>query len=124
MELIPITAGGQTGNNTHAGVPIVGYSALAFEFVVEVAGATPTVTWKIQASPDDLSVTDGNAHWYDLGYITDATDTISVATRTATAAGAQIEFISNPVARQYRRFRLVTTANTNVTYRGEAYRIP
>lgn len=122
-EQVLLAPAGSTGNNTHASVHIEGYDALAFEFVVEAAGATPTVTWKIQASPDDVSVSDANAHWYDLGYVTDASDTISQATRTATAVGAQIEFLSNPVARKYRRFRAVSTANTNVTYRVEAYRV-
>lgn len=122
-ELIPVAPSGSTGNNTHTGVHIEGYDSVAFQFVVEVAGATPTITWKIQASPDDLSVSDVNAHWYDLGYVTDGSDTISQATITQTAVGGKIVFLSNPVARMYRRFRVVTTANTNVTYRTEAYRV-
>jgi|SRR5581483_3159294 len=125
-ELIPLTASAQTGNNTHAGVQINSYNAIAFQLVAEAVGATPTITWKIQASVDDLSVSDGNARWFDVGYITDASDTISTTTRTfgsPSAGQSQVSFLSNPVARKYRRWRVVTSANTNVTYRVEAYRI-
>ena len=116
---------GSTGNNTHSGVHLgSGYEAVVIQFVVEATGATPTVTWKVQASADDpATLADAQANWFDVGYITDASDTISQATRTATAVGAQIAFLSNPVARRFRRFRLVTTLNTNVTYRGEIYRV-
>jgi hypothetical protein len=122
-EQILLAPAGSTGNNTHNSVHIEGYDALSVEFVVEAIGATPTVTWKVQASPDDVSVSDANAHWYDLGYVTDASDTISVATQVSTTVGAKIIFLSNPAARKYRRFRVVTSANTNVTYRVEANRI-
>lgn len=114
---------GTTGNVTGTGVNIEAYSMLAFQFVVEAVGGSPTVTWKIQATPDARNVIDSAAHWYDLGYVTDASDTISQATRVATAVGGQINFLANPLARRYRRFRVVTTLNTAVTFRVEAYRI-
>jgi len=116
---------GSTGNQTFPGLNVGGgQETIAFQFVVEAVGATPTITWKIQGSVDDPeTVTDGNAHWYDVGYITDASDTIAQATRTATAVGAQVAWLSNPVARRYRRYRLVTSANTNVTYHCDLYRI-
>lgn len=122
-EQLSLAPAGSVGNVTGAGVDIDPYDSLSFQFVVEVAGATPTVTWKVQASPSAPGVSDANAAWYDVGYITDATDTIATATRTATAVGAQIQFVSNPVARKYRRFRIVTSANTNITFRVEAYRV-
>jgi len=120
-----LAAAGSTGNNTHAGVHVgAGYEAVVFQFVVEAVGSTPTVTWKVQASPDDpTTVADAQANWYDVGYITDASDTISQSTRSATAVGAQIAFLSNPIARRYRRFRLVTSANTNVTYHCDIFRV-
>jgi hypothetical protein len=119
-----LAATGQTGNNTHPSVWLgSSYEAVAMQFVVEVAGATPTVTWKVQASPDDNKVTDANSNWYDVGYVTDGTDTIAQTARTATAVGAQVQFVSNPVARRYQKFRLVTSANTNITYRGEVFRV-
>lgn len=88
---------------------------VACQFVVEAAGATPTVTFKVQGSLD-------GTNWYDLMYVTDASDTASAAGRTVTAVGASVNFldVANG-ARQYTQFRLVTSANTNITYRGELY---
>lgn len=112
-----LAAAGSTGNNTHTAVQATGRAndQVAVQFVVEVAGATPTITWKVQGSED-------NVNWYDLLYVTDASDTASAATRVATAVGTQIEFVdAEGTAREYAFFRLVTTANTNITYRGEIY---
>lgn len=108
---------GTTGNNTSTASHVdPNHFALVFQFVVEAVGATPTVTFKFQGSPD-------NTNWYDIGYITDGTDGISQSTRTVTAVGSSIAFLSNPFARRYRYVRCVTTANTNVTYRAELYQV-
>lgn len=108
---------GSTGNVTGAAYHVGSNTqATALQFVVEAVGATPTVTFKFQGSPD-------GSNWYDLGYITDSQDTISTATRTATGVGASIAFVSNPVARRYAWYRVVTTLNTNVTFRAEIYTI-
>lgn len=101
------------GNSVHSGA---GYEAIGLQFVWE-SGAGTSVTYKFQGSPD-------NVNWYDVGYVTDASDTISQATRNRTSAGADIEFLSNPVARKYRYWRVVITAVTGaVVYRAELYRI-
>lgn len=107
---------GSTGNVTGAAVAMADdqYPVIAFQFVVEAVGATPTVTFKFQGTLD-------GTNWYDLGYITDASDTISQATQVRTTVGASVEYVSNPVARRFNSFRVVTTLNTNVTYRAEAY---
>ena len=108
---------GSTGNIV--GNPVAlgsGWQAFALQFIVEAAGGSPTVTYKFQASLD-------NVNWYDVGYITDASDTLSTATRVMTAVGAQVCFVSNPIARQYLSFRVVTTGNNNITFSAQAYRI-
>ena len=105
-----------TGNITGTATDVNGGETVAFTFDVSAIGATPTVTYKYQGSADGVT-------FYNLAYVTDATDTLSVATRTATTVSQQIAFVSNPVARRYRYFRVVTTANTNVTYSASAYRI-
>ena len=109
---------GSTGNVTGASVEttnIVEDAQIAFQFVVEVAGATPTITYKYQGSLD-------NVNWYDLIYFTDANDTLSVATRTVTAVGATVQWLdSGNNSRMYKFFRVVPTANTNITYRAEMY---
>jgi hypothetical protein len=108
---------GSTGNVSGASYAVHGiYEALVFLFVVEEVGASPTVTYKFQGSPD-------GENWFDVGYITDSSDTISTATRTRTSVGADIAFVSNPVARRYAYYRVVTSLNTNVTFRAEIYTI-
>lgn len=115
-DLMTLASAGSTGNNTHASVRTDAMETMAFQFVVEAIGATPTVTYKFQGSTD-------NVNFYDVAYVTDATDTVATTTRTVTAVGATIAFLSNPVARRYNFYRCVTSANTNVTYRAEIYRI-
>ena len=106
---------GSTGNNTHNSLHVGSdYSSLVMQFVVEAIGATPTITYKWQGSAD-------GTNWYDVAYITDASDTLAVSTRVATTVSAQIQFTSNPSARRYKYYRVVTSANTNVTYRAEIY---
>lgn len=108
---------GSTGNNTHTAVQYARGGDLgwvAFQFVVEAVGATPTVTFKFQGSLD-------NVNWYDILYVTDGSDTASAATRAVTAVGASLAYLDNSQVRQYKFFRCVTTANTNVTYHAELY---
>lgn len=108
---------GSTGNNTHAAVNAPPMAAnVAFQFVVEAAGATPTVTFKFQGSLD-------GTNWYDLDYVTDAVDTGAVAARTVTAVGAYAEFVQSPLQRAFTQYRCVTSANTNITYRAEMFEI-
>jgi hypothetical protein len=111
----PSAPAGSTGNNTHSSLHVGSdYSSIVMQFVVEAIGATPTVTFKWQGSPD-------NTNWYDIAYTTDASDTLATAARTVTAAGASIQFTASPSMRRYKYYRLVTSANTNITYRGEIY---
>lgn len=82
---------------------------IGFEFVVEVIGATPSITFKWQGS---LNGTD----WFDYGYITDASSVESFAARTVTTVSASVQWRSNAL-RRYRFVRCVPSANTNVTFR-------
>lgn len=116
FDNITLAPSGSTGNGTGATCQVQGYDALAFQFVVENAGATPTVTFKFQGSLD-------GTNWYDMAYITDANDTTSTTTKTVTAQGASVMFLDNPVARKYKFARVVVSSNTNITYRAEAWRI-
>lgn len=121
-EFITVAPAGSTGNNVHAGVGLPGIAhLLAIAFICEVAGATPTVTWKVQGAVDPLTVLDANAAWVDLPYVTPATDTLAQATIARTAVGEDLIWLAQSAIRLFRRIRLVTTANTNVTYRCEAH---
>lgn len=107
---------GSTGNNTHA---LTGAGSIAdriaVQFVVEAIGATPTVTWKVQGSLDGIN-------WYDVEYVSDSSDTGAAATRTATTVSSQVEWLDLAgSSRFYDDIRLITSANTNVTYRAELY---
>jgi hypothetical protein len=111
--LYPLAPNGTTGNLVGQAVGIgAAYHTLAFQFVVEGAGTT--VTYKFQGSMD-------TTNWYDLGYVTDASDTLSQATRVRTSVGADICFVSNPVARQFLYYRVVVTSNNGITWHAEAY---
>jgi hypothetical protein len=112
-----LAASGSTGNATHTSKQ-AGRAATSVVFVFEITavGATPTVTYKYQGSVD-------NTNWYDILYITDASDTAAATAFTKTAVGQYICFLSNPGVRNYKYFRLVTSANTNVTYKSDLYLI-
>lgn len=86
-----------------AAYPVIG-------FKVEAVGATPTVTYKVQGCYDGTS-------WFDLWYVPTGSDTASAATTVVTATGETYLFAK----RHYPYLRLVTTANTNVTYSCQAY---
>lgn len=112
-------ATGTTGNNTHASVaaqPVADKVALAF--IIEAIGATPTVTFKLQATLDDPTVPDGSANWFDVELLPAASET-AVATDTKVAVGVFVYYLAQAPTRFGRRYRVVTSANTNVTYRAE-----
>ena len=111
----PLAPAGSTGDNSHDSVFVGGtYDAVAFAFQVSAVGGSPSVAWKAQGSLDGET-------WHDVGYITDASDAIATSTRSATQVGVQVAFLSNPVARKYNFFRLVTASNSNVTYSADLH---
>lgn len=118
LSAVSLAATGTTGNVTGTGVavrPPSGHGTLVgFQFVVEAIGATPTITFKYQGSFD-------NVNFYDVAYILDSTSTLSVATRVVTTVAGFVQWLENSPSRGYNFFRVVTTLNTNVTYRAELW---
>ena len=121
---------GSTGNNTHASVrlhPAAERTGIAL--VVENGGATPAISWKVQGSLDRDGVADGSANWVDLACVSAASDNpaaIPVVVNPATTGVSSVLWLGGggPAAnkappRPVRRLRVVTSANTNVTYRVE-----
>jgi hypothetical protein len=107
---------GTTGNVTlPAGV---GYQidpsavVTAVQIVTEIAGTTCTYT--VQGSLDGVN-------WYPLAYLTDASDTVAVAAVTRTTLGTSVLFLSQPLSRRYKYYRVVSSANTGQTFRVEIY---
>lgn len=119
---LSLAASGSTGTKNAASVTEyvdlgMPFDGLAVQYITEAVGATPQITFKVVASHD-------KTHWYDMLYLTDSTDTGSQAAITInpTAAGdKRILFLSNPVARQFRYWALVVSANTNTTYKADVY---
>ena len=107
-----LAAAGRTGNNTHAGVEVSGDDEtgekVVVEFIVEVIGATPTVTYALQGSFDNV-----NFDTTGVACIPANSDT-AAATRVVTTVSYNHSHSSQ--GRIYRFYRLVTTLNTNVTY--------
>jgi hypothetical protein len=122
---VALAPAGTTGNNTHASVGLhPGSTKIGVQYVAEVAGTT--ATWKVQVSIDRLDVTDANSNWIDMPYVLSsgtASDTLSQAAIVRTALGADIIHLANPAARHFKKIRLVVSANTGQTYRGELHQL-
>jgi hypothetical protein len=117
MNVRVLAPAGSTGNVTlpaGSGLQAKPLGAVALQFVVEAVGATPTVTFKYQGSVDGVN-------WFDVPYLTPASDTLSQATTVVTAVGATLLWVDRALERSFKFFRVVTTANTNVTFRAELY---
>ncbi|HEX2618261.1 MAG TPA: hypothetical protein VHL57_12010 [Flavobacteriales bacterium] len=117
-EVVYLAPSGSTANGNYGGSALHNgaWEAFALQFVVEAAGGSPTVTYQFQGSLDGVN-------WYPIGYVTDASDTISTASRVRTSVGTDVCFISNPVARRYTFIRCVVSGINNVTFRAEAWRV-
>lgn len=115
-----LAAVGSVGNASHASLAVPPDAQnLAFEFEITAAGATPTITFKLQGSQDDVGVPDASSDWFDISMMPSASDT-SLATDTKTAVGVY-EYFLEVARRSVAKLRLVTSANTNVTYEGELH---
>lgn len=121
---ILLAAAGSTGNNTHTGLQLTPTAKhVAFVFIVEAVGGGPTVTYKFQGTLDIPLVADGSANWTDIALLPAGSETVTAAPAAATGVGATIFYLAQAHSRFFRRVRLVTSANTNVTYRAELYQI-
>jgi hypothetical protein len=115
---------GTTGNNTSASVGLSpAANKSAFVFIVEAAGGGPTVTYKFQGTLDPTTVTDANANWADLLVLPIGSDTATAAPTALTATGVTIHYLAQAHSRFIRRARVVTSANTNITYRCELHQM-
>ena len=120
---------GSTGNNNHTAITgVESARTLAIEFQVEAAGATPTVSFQVQGAVNrDAANLDGQPAsdvWDNLALIvSDSTTAASSAAVTKTATGTFIYFVSGMDLRRWRKIRLVTSANTNITYSARLHKI-
>jgi hypothetical protein len=115
-----LAAAGSTGNNSHAAVPVGDATdKLTFRFVVEAVGATPTVTYKVQSAVVRDEAAPATTDWEDLAVVTPTADAL-ITTKVVTAVGSYVTF-PLPHRVNVTHVRLVTSANTNVTYRAELF---
>lgn len=101
----------QTGNARFS-ADITGTSAsrIMVEFTVDAVGATPTVTYTIQGSMD-------NVNWVDMQYVTlDSSVAASKAGIVVTTVGATHKFVDGLDKRFPHYIAVTTTLNTNVTF--------
>lgn len=120
-----LAAVGSTGNNTHTSVSTpADADSLSLEFEITAVGATPTVTYKYQGSQDDGTTPDASSDWFDLPVVVDpvagAEAVPTTALQVQTAVGvyeAFVQLAQHPIT----KVRLVTSANTNVTYESECW---
>lgn len=109
---------GSTGNGSFAIGGLDNASAVCLEFQVEAAGATPTITYKLQGSinvrPDDPNPP--TEFFEDLELLQTDTATAHLKTDTKTATGTYVYWVEGIPPRAFRRYQLVTSANTNITY--------
>lgn len=86
---------------------------LGVTLTVEAIGATPSITWKLQVSLDELN-------WSDARYMTDAAETVVNAAIVRTTVGFDTMHVLLD-DRGWRFIRLVVSANVNVTFKAEAF---
>lgn len=114
---------GSTGNATHASVSVPDeVEVLQLEFEVTAVGSTPTISWLFQGSMDDNGSTDASSDWFGITVLPSDSNTELATVQTKTAVGvyaSSVELARRPL----RKVRLITSANTNVTYEAEAFSV-
>lgn len=118
---IQLAVPGSTGTGRKFALGFPRVPLVAIEFVVEAIGATPTVTFTIQvlkAGGDPAVAGD----WVDTNYV-DADSSVAAAKTgiTMTAVGKTVKYIDGLDKRFYDAVAVNVSANTNVTYRANAY---
>jgi hypothetical protein len=114
---------GTTGNNTHPSVPVDGAEsvrALSIEFEVTAAGATPTVTFIAQGSMDGPDIPDASSDFFTLALIPPSGGAETQAPAAVTTVSVN-EYTLDLARHPCRKLRLVTSANTNITYEADVY---
>lgn len=115
---------GSTGNNTHQSVGLSqNGESVAVDFRATAIGATPTVTWIVQGSFDDVTTADASSKWVTAFVYPNGSDTGTAAPAAVTTVSSNPVWLSGPVFRFFKKIRIVTSANTNVTYEASVHEL-
>jgi hypothetical protein len=113
-----------TGNNTHQSVGLTQDAISAcVDFRCTAIGATPTVTFVVQGSFDDPSVADASSTFVTAFVYPVGSDTGTAAPAAVTTVSSNPVFLAGPSGRFYKKVRVVTSANTNVTYEAKVHEL-
>lgn len=113
---------GSTGNNTHQSVGVSqDADSIAVDFRATAIGATPTITFVIQGSFDDPQTADASSTWVTAFVYPNGSDTGTAAPAAVTTVTSNPVWLSGNIGRFYKKIRLVTSANTNVTYEARVH---
>lgn len=118
---IVLAAGGTTGTGRKSALGFPRVPLAAIEIVLETVGATPAFTFTIQGlkvGGDASTASD----WEDLAVVRANSTTAATATPSVTlATGRYTFYIDGLDKRFFEGLAVNVTANTNVTYRANAY---
>ena len=115
---------GSTGNTTHQSVGFTQEAtSAAVDFRCTAIGATPTVTFVIQGSFDEPQTLDASSVWVTAFVYPVGSDTGTAAPAAVTTVSSNPVYLRGPSLRFYKKVRVVTSANTNVTYEAKVHEI-
>lgn len=120
---VKLAPSGQTGTGRFSADSFWSAKRIAVEVVVEAVGATPTATYTIQGlkvGGDAATASD----WTDIAYVDgDATTASSKAGVVVTTVSRTVKFIDGLDKRFFEAIAVNVSANTNVTFRANAYQL-
>lgn len=115
---------GSTGNNTHTSVGLSqDAESVCVDFRCTAIGGGPTVTFVVQGSFDEPQTADASSVWVTAFVYPVGSDTGTAAPAAVTTVSSNPVWLSGPSRRFYKKIRIVTTLNTNVTYEARVHEL-
>ena len=113
---------GSTGNTTHQSVGLSQDAISAcVDFRATVVGTT--VTFVVQGSFDDPQTVDASSLWVTAFVYPVGSDTGTAAPAAVTTVSSNPVFLSGPSGGFYKKIRIVTSANTGITYEAKVHEL-
>ena len=111
---------GSTGNNTHQSVGLTGDAeSVCVDFRATAVGTT--VTFVVQGSFDEPQTADGSSTFVTAFVYPVGSDTGTAAPAAVTTVSSNPVWLSGSLFRFYKKIRIVTSANTGVTYEAKVH---